>query len=1435
MINKTFRVFISSTFSDFLVERNILNNDIYSYFNNFCKKLGYNFQLIDLRWGVNFDSAFNQKTLDICLGEVKRCCTLSPKPNFLLMLGERYGWIPLPSKISKSIFEKILENSSGEETKILADWYILDENKLGGEYVLKSRQKIYVEEKIWNVTETKIHDALINSATKAKIATDIINSFTLSATEKEIIEGLLESKDVCDNTIAVIRKGYPEKDVDQSKISNLKERIVNRMLKDNCGDNLIELNWDEGYDVNFKNKIINILQRNILNEISRIDEMKTLSGQRALFDNIIIPPSEYIEQKKELSKMYEYINGDSNEPLWVVGNSGSGKTTLLVEFIKQQGEETFFTIFGLDENSYTFVNAMNILVERIKEKYGITRNVNLTTRNISEKFWDILYSISSQDKIIILIDGFDMFYDINEIHENIFPQVLPRNVKLIVSAADEIIANKFILNNHNRLVMQFFSTEKSKAILESALKKRKRQITSQIQREKIMNSINGGTTPLQLKLVIDICSKWHSSEIPDNIAENADKIALIYMTDMYKKWGHDKELVLYALALIAVASYGVSEDDLQKLLFKFNTVKSHFISEDRYNYKLDKLPFIIWSRLFYDLKGCLTLSLVNGRIVVKFIHGMFEKVIINNFSNYCNEARNELIEYLMNQKNYIEGTTKPNIHKGYSIAILLINNKEFNRLLELVLDYSYIDAVVKLGKVNELINTIQIVIENTNNDEKKEKVIAIYNCLQNNRNMLNCYYNNFSTCAYECGLLKGESIVENQIMFKKSSVYFPYSRNAKLVWNNIGKKYIVCDKSYIYICDAETSTELCRIYIRNSENERGIIIDAIWLNEDEIAVVLKNRIYVYSILDRIPKLLNAIDFDLEKSSVKYYPKKQILLLQRGKTIEAISPYDNCINYTIKLKKSKKIDFEIDLDNDEIIIKQKVNELEVYSIDNGKFIRRIFLNASFNYYNMVIASRNIRKINDSKWFVYNNDVANLIVYDTNLKSEIFLHPPYYPRGYPWLIEKGFLFIIYREMILKIDLLHNYEMEYFVTYNVMSISWTNNDAISLVLDDGIQIVGIEEFQTLGNGIKCLGLRKNVLNSFLASAKYFQSYFKLIPLLFNIFSNFRYMYNYDVILSDMLWREEVDSIGRLQEVCASIIEFANDGKCAVAYEEKHAITVFDANSNRLVNIDNMKLSLDNNILKLLFSNDSSLLLIWRNKSIQVVKISDGRCIANINISRCPILNINFSNDSSEIQIVFVNGEECSYSLINKKNKLPRVKIAKKNFEKCETVYNYFYSNDKVNIISMINEENVDNYSYPNNWYNNERIYRSNDCYWLYFNEGEFYLNGDLNLKFSHENIDFNKSRQLEQLRDSSIIRGFLREKNDLFSNLFYIKKRYLVLASRMLDSLILFDVKELKIIMAYKYHGHIVNSRLITESKIEIICDKQPYNVVVKLNIE
>ena len=64
--SNTFRIFVSSTFSDLHAERNALQSQVFPRLRELCLQNGCRFQAIDLRWGVSAEAGRDQKTMKIC-------------------------------------------------------------------------------------------------------------------------------------------------------------------------------------------------------------------------------------------------------------------------------------------------------------------------------------------------------------------------------------------------------------------------------------------------------------------------------------------------------------------------------------------------------------------------------------------------------------------------------------------------------------------------------------------------------------------------------------------------------------------------------------------------------------------------------------------------------------------------------------------------------------------------------------------------------------------------------------------------------------------------------------------------------------------------------------------------------------------------------------------------------------------------------------------------------------------------------------------------------------------------------------------------------------------------------------------------------------------------------------------------------------------------
>jgi hypothetical protein len=83
---RLFRVFVTSTFSDLVAERNALQEHVFPRLRRLCADHGAQFQAVDLRWGVSEEASLDQQAVTICLEEVARCGAVTPRPNFVLLL-----------------------------------------------------------------------------------------------------------------------------------------------------------------------------------------------------------------------------------------------------------------------------------------------------------------------------------------------------------------------------------------------------------------------------------------------------------------------------------------------------------------------------------------------------------------------------------------------------------------------------------------------------------------------------------------------------------------------------------------------------------------------------------------------------------------------------------------------------------------------------------------------------------------------------------------------------------------------------------------------------------------------------------------------------------------------------------------------------------------------------------------------------------------------------------------------------------------------------------------------------------------------------------------------------------------------------------------------------------------------------------------------------
>jgi len=69
---------------DTTTERDALMIKVYPKLKEYCQSLGYDFQVVDMRWGIRDEATSDHMTSELCMKELKLCQDISAGPNFVV-------------------------------------------------------------------------------------------------------------------------------------------------------------------------------------------------------------------------------------------------------------------------------------------------------------------------------------------------------------------------------------------------------------------------------------------------------------------------------------------------------------------------------------------------------------------------------------------------------------------------------------------------------------------------------------------------------------------------------------------------------------------------------------------------------------------------------------------------------------------------------------------------------------------------------------------------------------------------------------------------------------------------------------------------------------------------------------------------------------------------------------------------------------------------------------------------------------------------------------------------------------------------------------------------------------------------------------------------------------------------------------------------------
>jgi tetratricopeptide (TPR) repeat protein/thioredoxin-related protein len=648
---------VSSTFSDLKEERNALQEKVFPKLKELCQQHGCRFQAIDLRWGVSVEAGLDQQTMKICLEEIARCQTVTPKPNFIILLGDRYGWQPLPYEIPTTEYEELLKYVTSEEKSSLNDWYKRDDNAVPPVYCLMPRVGEYRDYDKWTTEEKMLQGILQNAAHRLDLMPDKRLKYLASATELEIIQGALNIKNADQHVFGFFRtihdlqgdssaKDYIDMDnghIDEEAARMLGElkKKLKRALTTNV--HLYETRWTgngPSYDhlPQLCEDVEKSLSNIILAEIAKLEKIDDLDNEMAAHEAFAANKAKlFIGRAGMLQRIGEYIAGDDKLPLAICGVSGSGKTALLAKAAQQAKNKNpdsvvIHRFIGATAGSSDIGTLLLSICRQISRTYGVDES---TIPNEFQKLVDEFPArlrLATKDKpLVIFLDALDQLSDSGHAKDLIWlPRELPDNVHIIVSilpvgcysTLEERLPAKSIVK------LEPMPLEEGGELLDLWLDDSQRTLQVS-QRGLVLNMFSANGLPLYLKLAFEEARLWKSftslsdSELKPDIPGIIDSMLDRLSADM----NHGPVLVSKSLGYLAASRYGLSEDELLDVLSLDNAVLTDFKLRSPRSPDVERLPIIVWSRLYFDLEPYLMERNVTGVRLLSFYHRQLREAI----------------------------------------------------------------------------------------------------------------------------------------------------------------------------------------------------------------------------------------------------------------------------------------------------------------------------------------------------------------------------------------------------------------------------------------------------------------------------------------------------------------------------------------------------------------------------------------------------------------------------------------------------------------------------------------------------------------------------------------------------------------------------------------------------------------------------------------
>ena len=622
------RVFISSTFRDFIEERDELVKKVFPELRRRCKERFVEVLEVDLRWGITEEQSKSGETLRICLEEIDRCRpdkdrgTEGSPVFFVGLLGERYGWIPPQDYYKKDV---------------------LEDSKLG-----------WVKEHIngKSVTELEILHGVLNKDEMRDRAFFYFRNDGYQERHWESIarhhKDMVPAIDKDDFTNAK----SPTSGADVEKQKDLKRRIRDISFKWEPKDYetpqdmaalIVEKLWAAINEVFPASSVPEALERESLEHRVFMESRTRAYVERdGLFDKLDAfadaPESDSLEEpinqdREEQPDDADYNSTEKKQPpsvRVVLGESGSGKSALLAAWLAKR-ETVFFHFTGATPASVSGSSMLRRLLSTLRKRGVVPPDevIPQSDEAMTEILPAWLEKLSAQGGCILLFDAVNQLATTRDRELWWWPEKWPSNIRVVFSTlpGDSLreMARRGWTGEEFVVRIPLLAPDEKSAIMEGYLK-----LFSRAVEPKLLDKVLAApqtANPLFLRTVLDelrLRSRY------ENLGADLDAMLACHdpaalFVHVLKKLEQDftpvehPGLVHRALGLMGAALRGLTENELLQLLSPGAKPAS------------EPLPRHYWAPLYLALEE----SLVSREGQLSFFHDYLRQAV---WREYLDEA-----------------------------------------------------------------------------------------------------------------------------------------------------------------------------------------------------------------------------------------------------------------------------------------------------------------------------------------------------------------------------------------------------------------------------------------------------------------------------------------------------------------------------------------------------------------------------------------------------------------------------------------------------------------------------------------------------------------------------------------------------------------------------------------------------------------------------